>query len=237
MRFQDEGYIIKQQKYGESSLILTVVSKDHGKIVGFVKNCLHKKNLATFQLGNKISLEAYARLEENMLSLKPELMIPTAVNFLISPNKLKVLGSFCELSDTCLVQNENLAGFYDDIDRFFMNIHKDNWLENYTRFEFHLLDFLGIGLDLSKCAVTGSRNNLQYVSPKSGKAVSAEAGKGYESRLFKYPAFIFDNHIPQRQEIFNTLQLTEFFLKKNFFAAHDLKFPNNRDNLLHNLKL
>jgi len=237
MRFQDEGYIIKQQKYGESSLILTVLSKNHGKIVGFVKNCLHKKNLATFQLGNKISLEAYARLEENMLSFRPELMIPTAVNFLISADKLKVLGALCELSDTCLVQNENLAGFYEDIDRFFMNINKSNWLENYTRFEFHLLDFLGIGLDLSKCAVTGSKDNLLYVSPKSGKAVSAEAGRGYEPRLFKYPTFIFDNHIPQSQEILNTLRMTEFFLKKNFFAAHDLKFPNNRDNLLHNLKL
>ena len=238
MRFQDEGYIIKQQKYGESSLILTVLSKNHGKIVGFVKNCLHKKNLATFQLGNKLSFEAYARLEENMLSLKPELKLPTSVYFMASSTKLNALGALCEMSDVCLMQNERLDNFYEKIDAFFMNITKINWFEYYARFEFALLGFLGIGLDLSKCAVTGDTKNLRYVSPKSGKAVSEEVGKAYAAKLFSYPQFLFDNNVSAKiDDLQSLLTMTEFFLKKNFFDVHDLKFPNNRGSLLHNLKL
>ena len=237
MRFQDEGYIINQKKYGESSLILTILSKNHGKTAGFVKNCLHKKNLATFQLGNKVSFEAYARLEENMLSFKIELLQPSAVNFIVSEEKIRVLGSLCELCNSCLMQNEKLDNFYVLIDRFFNGINNDNWLENYAKFELYLLDFLGVGLDLSKCAVTGSTQNLCYVSPKSGKAVSKEIGAPYAARLFAYPTFAVKNYEANKKEIYDSLKMTEFFLKKNFFTAHDLKFPNNRDNLLHNLKI
>ena len=236
MQFDDEGYIIKQQKYAENSLILTVVSKNHGKIVGFVKNCMHKKNLATFQLGNKIKFSAYSRLEENMLSLKPELQIPTAIYFLMDARKLEVLSALCGLCNSTLMQNEPLAGFYNRIDKFFMEIAKDNWLANYAKFEYYLLDFLGIGLDLQKCAVTGKTENLQYVSPKSGKAVCGEIGKAYADKLFKYPKFLFETQNDKgKSEIYDLLKMTEFFLKKNFFAAHDLKFPNNRGSLLKKL--
>ena len=84
MKFQDEGYIINLRKYGESSLILTVLTREHGKLVGFVKHCLNKKNLAVFQLGNLVAVDVYARLDENMPSLRVELISPTAVNFMDS---------------------------------------------------------------------------------------------------------------------------------------------------------
>lgn len=60
MQFRDEGYIIGLRKHGESSLILTVLTRNYGKITGYVKNCLHKKNLGTYQLGNSVTIEAYA---------------------------------------------------------------------------------------------------------------------------------------------------------------------------------
>lgn len=232
MKFQDEGYIINLRKYGESSLILTVLTREHGKLVGFVKHCLNKKNLAVFQLGNLVAVDVYARLDENMPSLRVELISPTAVNFMDSSAKLQTLTAFCGLANACLPELANLENFYDLVSNFFNLIDEDNWLTNYALFEFYLLDFLGIGLDLSCCAVTGQTENLAYVSPKSGKAVSAEAGEIYKDKLFLYPHFVMQNrNNPKPEELRNLLRMTEFFLRKNFFNSHGLKFPESRANL------
>ncbi len=220
------------RRHGERSLILTVLTQGHGKVVGFVKNCLTKKNLSTYQLGNLVELEAWARVDENMLLLKVELLAPTAVNFIADGRKLQVLSSLCSLCNTCMPELQAPDSLYQHIERFFNLIDEDNWLASYCYFEFYLLDFLGVGLDLSECAVTGATNNLAYVSPKTGRAVCAEAGEPYKERLYKFPQFILSrNYAPSPQEIRNLLDLTGFFLYKNFFAVHGLKFPECRDSL------
>ena len=128
------------------------------------------------------------------------------------------------------------AAYYDE--SFFGLINQKNWLANYAFFEFHLLDFLGISLDLSECSATGTTENLRYVSPKTGKAVCAEAGEPYKDRLFSFPQFIVEqNYEPSPEEIRDLLKMTEFFLQKNFFQTHGLKLPPNRANLLENLEL
>lgn len=238
MQFQDEGYIIDQRKHGERSLILTVLTRQHGKIIGYVKNCLTKKSLGIYQLGNHISIDAYARIEENMWSLKVELAEPCAVNFMGDFNKLSTLSAFCSLTKDTLPQEDNLERFYYYIESFFSFINEENWLAHYAYFEFYLLEYLGIGLDLSECSATGAKEDLRYVSPKTGKAVCAQAGEPYKDRLFTYPKFIIQqNYTPQRTEINDLLKMTEFFLRKNFFQTHGLKFPENRANLLSTLRL
>ena len=238
MQFTDEGYIINIRKHGENSLILTVLTRFHGKLVGYVKGGHSKKNLGVYQPGNLISLDAYARLEENMLSFRTELLRPSAVNFIGDAAKLSVLTSFCELANACMPEKVDLERFYCLVDSFFNFIGEDNWLVHYSYFEFYLLDFLGIGLDLSECSATGQTENLRYVSPKSGRAVCAEAGEPYKDRLFRFPRYIVDkNYRPEITEVADLLRMTEFFLNKNFFQTHNLKFPKNRANLLHNLGL
>lgn len=238
MQFQDEGYIINLRRHGERSLILTVLTRNHGKLVGYVKNCLTKKNLGIYQLGNQITVDAYARLEENMWSFRVELSSPCSVNFLSDARKLAALSSLCALCNEALPESENLERFYYYIDSFFNLINEDNWIAHYSYFEFYLLDYLGVGLDLTECSATGTTENLRYVSPKTGKAVCAEAGEPYKNRLFAYPAYIVEqNYRPQEAEIIELLKLTGFFLFKNFFQTHGLKFPENRANLLSNLGL
>lgn len=237
MQFQDEGYIINLRKHGEKSLILTVLSKNNGKITGYVKNCLTKKNLGIYQLGNLVAVDAYARVEDNMLSFKVELSAPYAVNFISSPLKLEALSSFCALCNSCMPENENLERFYYYVDSFFNFISEDNWVTHYSYFEFYLLDYLGVGLDLSECSATGTTENLKYISPKTGKAVCEEAGLPYKDRLFAFPLYIVDkNYHPEPAELLDLLRMTEFFLNKNFFQIHNLKFPSNRANLGVNLR-
>ncbi len=237
MNFTDEGYIINIRKHGERSLILTVLTQAHGKVIGYVKNCLSKKNLSTFQLGNLIQINAYSRLETNMPSMRVELISPFATFFMQSEEKLQVLSSFCSLANTCIPELENLRDLYVFVDDFFKQINEDNWITNYSYFEFYLLEFLGVGLDLSECSATGTKENLTYVSPKTGKAVCAEAGEPYKNRLYLYPHFILDKGIiPNKQELKDALNMTGFFLNKNFFAVHDLKFPQCRVNLANIVK-
>ncbi len=238
MKFEDEGYIINIKKHGESSAILSVLTRKNGKVVGFVKNALSKKNLSTFQLGNKVKIEAYARVDENMLSLKVELISPDTVNFLNNSQKLETLASLCSLSNICMPEQMPIDMLYQYLEKFFIDINQENWLSNYAYFEFYLLDFLGISLDLSECSATGTTKNLYYVSPKTGKAVCKEAGAPYQNRLFLYPHFIVNkNFFPSAEELKNLLKMTEFFLNKNFFQTHSLKFPPSRANLLSNLGL
>jgi len=238
MKFTDEGYIINTRKYGESSLILTVVTRSHGLLSGFVKGGMSKKNLGIYQIGNQISLEAYARIEENMLSFKVELISPSAVNFLNSPQKLSALSALCSLLNECLPEKEPLERFYYYLDSFFQLINEDNWITHYCYLEFYLLEYLGIGLDLTECAATGTTEHLSYISPKSSKAVCAESGEAYKDKMFLYPHFIVDkNYAPSLMEMADLLKMTEFFLNKNFFQTHNLKFPKNRATLLANLGL
>ncbi|MBO7556336.1 MAG: DNA repair protein RecO [Alphaproteobacteria bacterium] len=238
MQFRDEGYIINLRKYGEKSVILTIVSKNHGLLKGFVRSALSKKNLGIYQLGNKIAIDSYARLESNMPSLKIELIKHNAVNFMQNSQKLAALSGLCSLCLSCLPENENLERFYYYIDSFISLIDQPNWLTHYAFFEFYLLEHLGIGLDLSCCADSGSKENLEYISPKSGKAVCAQSGAPYKDKLFLYPHFIVDkNYTPHSSEVAELLRMTEFFLNKNFFQIHSLKFPENRANLLQNLGL
>ncbi len=239
MQFSGEGYIIKVQNHGEKSAIITLVCPEHGKVVGFVESARSKKNLGIYQIGNYISFNAYARVAENMLSLKGvELARSYVPAFLANTDKIEALSSMCQLLNVCVAENDDLGKLYETVDDFFTHIHLENWLVYYSFFEFYLLEFLGIGLDVNECAVTGKHQDLSYISPKTGRAVCAQVGEPYKDRLYGYPHYIIDrNYQPQSQEIANVLTMTGAFLNKNFLRQHNLQLPENRGNLLKVFKL
>ena len=206
MKFVDEGYIIGVRRHGESSAILTVLSREHGKICGYVKSGFSKKNLAVLQIGNLIKVDAWSRVDDNMLSLRIEMIKPYAVNFMSSATKLEGLNSFCSLCNICIPELQPVDRLYDFAADFINLVDEENWLTNYCFF------------------------------PKSACAVSYSVGLAYQDKLFKFPYFIKENRRdPTLDEMRNLLQMTEFFLNKNFFAIHNLKFPNCRVNLGKNL--
>ena len=239
MQFSEEGYIIKVRKHGEQSAIVTLVCPNHGKVVGYVKGALNKRGLGVYQVGNYVSFNAYMRLEENMPSLRGvELLHSHTADFVLNNDKIEALVSMCRLLDECVAQNDDLGVFFNAVDDFFKHINDKNWLVYYSFFEFYLLEFLGIGLDISECAVTGKRTDLRYISPKTGRAVCAEVGAPYKDRLFAYPQYIVEhNYMPQNTEVAEVLAMTGSFLEKNFLTQHNLKLPENRANLLNPIKM
>ena len=230
---KDEGYVLNAKKYGEKALIVTLFTLNQGKITGYVSDGTNKKNRGLFQPGNKLFFEASARLEENMRRLfRTELIEPNAVNMMTDIKKLQLMTAVLPMFTRLLNENEETLQLYQTAARFFTAKTLKQMLTYYAFFEFHALDYLGIGLSLDCCAVTGQTEGLYYVSPKTGKAVCREVGAPYHDRLFLYPHFVVDNNQnPSYEEIFNVLKITEFFLKKHFFAFHNLLLPKSRANL------
>lgn len=233
MIVKDEGYVLSACKYGEKSLIVTLFSLSHGKITGFVADGLNKKNRGLFQVGNKLFFEASARLEENMRRLfRLELLEPNAVLMMNDFKRLELMTSVVPMMLRLLNENEEAWLLYETAGKFFKSKNVKEMLFHYAFFEFYALEYLGLGLSLDCCAVTGQTEGLTYVSPKTGKAVCREVGEPYHDRLFDYPHFIVDkSDTASYVEIFNVLKMTEFFLYENFFKFHSLLLPQSRANL------
>lgn len=233
MKFEDDGYIVNVRKYGEKSLILTAITENHGKISGFAKNAYSRKTAGIYQIGNKIRIDYYSRVDENLGAIKCELINPLSVNFLSDAKRLNILGSFCSLINLCIPEQEILGDFYTYSEKILNHLAIDNdFSKIYCLWELNLLEYLGIAIDLSSCAATGVVDNLMYISPKSARAVSSEAGAPYKDKLFNLPQFYLDENSDYKdQDILESLSVCECFLKKNFFETHNLRFPAIRERL------
>jgi DNA repair protein RecO (recombination protein O) len=97
-----------------------------------------------------------------------------------------------------------------------------------ARFEFDLLADLGFGLDLAACASTGATDDLIYVSPRSGRAVSRTAGAPWADRLLRLPGFLGGGAQPQGTELADGFALTGFFLIRHAFEPRGLPLPEAR---------
>ena len=233
MIIKDQGYVLSAKKYSEKALIVTLFTLNKGKITGFVSDGLSPKNRGLFQTGNKLFFEASARLEENMRRLfRIELVEPNAVMMMTDIRRLELMTAVLPMMIRLLNENEEAPMLYETASHFFNAPNIKEMLKWYAYFEFYALEYLGLGLSLDCCAVTGQTEGLAYVSPKTGKAVCREIGAPYHDRLFAYPHFIVDKkQSPSYEEIFNVLRMTEFFLRENFFKFHNLQMPLSRANL------
>ncbi len=236
MKFNDEGIIINQKNYGENSLIVKVFSKQHGAYRGFVRSAKSKKNNTIFQIGNLISFEFRSRIEENLGQFfLVDLAASYCSKIIFDKLKINCVSSLFSMLDTFFLERENHEALFFQLENFLQKISKENIsnkviIADYVRLELEILRHLGYGLDLSSCAATNSTTNLTFVSPKSARAVSSEAGKPYQSKLLRLPEFLISNDDRQNdQDISNDyllegLNLSGFFLKK--FLREENVFGN-----------
>jgi DNA repair protein RecO (recombination protein O) len=107
---------------------------------------------------------------------------------------------------------------------------RDIWPALLVRWELGLLDELGFGLDLGRCAVTGSSEDLVYVSPKTGRAVSREAGEAYRDRLLVLPDFLKGSQAstPELSDILAGFELTGHFLARHILEPRGVAAPESR---------
>src|SRR5690606_30126375 len=88
------------------------------------------------------------------------------------------------------------------------------WAVALVRYELLLLAELGFGLDLAECVATGAREGLIYVSPRTGRAVSAAGALGHEHKLLPLPPFLLAGGEAGWPDIFTGLTLTGHFVRQ-----------------------
>lgn len=230
MEWSEEGIIVGTRRHGETDVILEVLTAGHGRHLGLVKGGRSRRLRPILQPGNTLSLTWRARLHEHLGNFRVEPIVERSAMLIASPLGafgLALAGAHLRLlpeRDPHPRLYEALWLMLDQFDRPALAA------EMMARFEVLLLDELGFGLDLESCAATGSRDDLIYVSPKSGRAVSREAGEPYRERLLPLPAFLAGpptgRAAPARlQEAF---LLTGYFLERHVFAAKGEGLPEVR---------
>ena len=237
MKWTDKGIVLSTKKHGETSIIVDLLTENHGRHLGFVRGGNSKKLRGTLQTGNLIQAYWQARLVEQLGYFKCELSEGFAAKFMRDPLKLSALSSACALTKSTLAEHEFQKSVFDGLLALFFSFEHDNWQSAYVKWELGLLGEIGYGLDLTTCAKTGQNDQLTYVSPKSGRAVSLTAGEPYKKKLLLLPQFLLHpGKSGTANEINNGLKLTGYFLYNKVFKQTGQKLPNSRYRLVERLQ-
>jgi DNA repair protein RecO (recombination protein O) len=235
MEWSDEGIVVGVRRHGEANAIVDVMTVGHGRHLGLVRGGGGSRLRPVLQPGNTVAVVWRARLDEHLGHYAVEGLRLRAAAFLSVPHALYGLTHLCALMRLLPERDPHpaLLGALDAILDTFGEPEKA--AVQIARFELQLLAELGFGLDLQECAATGVRDNLIYVSPKSGRAVSREAGAPWHDRLMRLPAFLSDDReVPgiARDEITDGFALTGFFLSRHVLEPRGDTMPEARSKFL-----
>ncbi len=237
MKWQDEGIVLKVVKLGEYDGIVTIFTKNHGKRSGMVKAAYSKKIRPLVQLGNALHVIYRSRLDEQLGFYRIELISNYAVNVLTHSGKLNALKSATAIIDASIHFDQTLEFAYGLFRSLLISLSSESWASAYCRWEISLLGELGVGIDLSKCVVSGRVDNLMFVSPKSGSAVCGEKGEPYANKLLALPSFLINETSADAvkitgQDISNSLRLSGFFIAKAHAQQSSKPLPCSRESLV-----
>ncbi|QFU16608.1 DNA repair protein RecO [Microvirga thermotolerans] len=231
MQWTDQGIVLGVRRHGETSVILELMTREHGRHLGLVHGGRSKTLKPVLQPGNTVQATWRARLDEHLGSFQVEGLAMRAAHFMGSPLALYGLATMAHLL-RCLPERDPHPALYETLSVLVDHLDdRDLAPALFVRFELAMLAELGFGLDLSSCAATGARSDLIYVSPKSGRAVSAAAGEAYKDRLLRLPGFLIGQtraNRPRGSDIRDGFALTDFFLHQNVFDPRGQPAPEER---------
>jgi DNA repair protein RecO (recombination protein O) len=238
MEWSDEGVILSVRPHGESAAVLELFTRQHGRHLGLVHGGRSRKLRPVLQIGNHVDAGWKARLADNLGHFSVELRKGFAALLMEDAPALTALTSMAALA-RLLPERDPHPNLFE-ITQFVLGFLDDRpvWPALVVRWELALLDELGFGLDLSSCAATGQSTDLVYVSPKSGRAVSAEAGEPYRDRLLTLPLFLRAGTSGPvgTADVMAGLALTGHFLNTRVLFPRDMQMPDARDRLLSYLR-
>ena len=215
MDFTDTGFVLSARRHGESDIILSCLTHEHGRHLGLVKGGAGRKNRPAFEIGNQLSVNWRARLSEQLGYFQAELIEANIAHLIDDADRLAAMSAAAAVIDATLPEREPHQDVHDDFAVLVQGLVTavPDWAGLYLRWELKLLADLGFGLDLSRCAVTGATADLIFVSPKTGRAVSREGAGRYAERLLPLPAFLLkDNLTTDATSLAQGLRLTGHFI-------------------------
>ena len=234
MQWSDEAVVLSARKHGETAAITTLMTRLHGRHAGLVRGGAGRRVRGVLQPGNQVAATWRARLAENLGSFSCELVRARPAALMTEPLGLAGLSAACALIDTALPEREPYEPLFESLSDLLGRIERAaDWPADYVRWEVGLLRHLGFGLDLGSCAVTGTTEDLAYVSPNSGRAVTARAAAPYRARLFELPGFLAGGEWDgSTQPISAGLALTGYFLERHVFDPQGTRLPASRTRLM-----
>ena len=229
MEWTDDGIVLGTRRHGEANAIVEVMTRDHGRHLGLVRGGGGTRLRPVLQPGNTVRVVWRARLDEHLGNYVVEPVRLHGASQLAASHVVygvTHLAALCRLlpeRDPHPDVHDRLAAILDRLD------DPQGAAAEMVRFELQMLAELGFGLDLETCAATGAPDDLGYVSPKSGRAVSRVAAAPWQDRLFRLPAFLSDAITPSLDDIADGFTLTGFFLVRHVLEPRGLAFADARE--------
>jgi DNA repair protein RecO (recombination protein O) len=232
MEWTDEGIVLGSRRHGEANAILEVMTRAHGRHLGLVRGGASSRQRPVLQPGNVVRAVWRARLDEHLGHYTVEPVQLHAASLLAASHVVygvTHLAALCRL----LPERDPHPEVHDWLSAVLLEL--DDPLAaaaELVRFELRMLAELGFGLDLSVCAATGNDDDLGYVSPKSGRAVSRGAGEPWHDRLLRLPSFVMDKPepgAPSPSDLADGFALTGFFLARHVLEPRGLVFADARE--------
>lgn len=221
MRVKDQGFVIAIRNYGENSILLKVFCREKGICRGFINGANSQKMRTIIQLGNLISFEIFYRNDDALGSFsRLDIVESFCGKILFDQLRLSCALSALAMIDEFFLEHVQFQDLFAKLHKFFNEltnpIHADEEIiADYIRFELLILKVLGYEIDLSSCVATGCSQNLSYVSPKSARAVSYEAGKIYAHKMLILPQFLVNDKAQIGiLDLYDAMKLSEYFVQK-----------------------
>lgn len=235
MEWTDEGIVVGVRRHGEANAIVEVMTIAHGRHLGLVRHGAGSRLRPVLQPGNTISVIWRARLDEHLGQYAVEGLRLRAAAFLTVPYALYGLGHLCALV-RLLPERDPHPALQVELETILDSFnYPHNAAIEIARFELRMLAELGFGLDLKQCAATGAQDDLIYVSPKSGRAVSRAAGDPWQDKLLRLPAFLGAapaTNAVSAGDLAQGFALTAFFLTRHVLEPRGLALPDARGNFV-----
>jgi len=233
IEWTDEAVVLSAKPHGEGSAILTLLTAKHGRHAGLVRGGSSSRNRGLYQSGNRVAATWKARLADHLGAYACEPVAGHAAHLMDDPLKLAGLTAACAVAETALPEREPHPRVHDGLvallEAMEMPEIGDAWIGAYVSWEIGLLADLGYGLDLERCAATGRNDQLAFVSPRTGRAVSLSAGEPYRDKLLPLPRFLIGDGGGDADDLFAGLALSGFFLERHVFQTHHRHPPPARN--------
>ncbi|MFN3745581.1 MAG: DNA repair protein RecO [Hyphomicrobiaceae bacterium] len=238
MDWTDEGIILGVRPHGETASVVELLTRAHGRHLGLVHGGRSRRMRPILQAGNHVEVTWKGRLAEHLGHMAIETRRAYAAEVMDHPMPLAGLATLTALA-RLLPERDPHPSLYE-VSLFVLGFldAPDVWPALLVRWELALLEELGFGLDLTACAATGRNDDLIYVSPKSGRAVSASAGEPYRDRLLTLPPFLRGRHqgVVSPGDLAAGFALTGHFLETRILAPRGEALPEVRGRLVDMLK-
>jgi len=230
MEFEDDAFVLSARAHGESGSIVELLTRAHGKYAAHVAGGGSRKMRAFLQPGGQVTTRYRARVADQLGSAALEPMGEGPAALFDEPLALAALQAAAAVAAGALPEREPHPGVYLAFEALVLSLsYAEIWPPVLVRFEAGLLQELGFGLDLSKCAVTGTPDDLAYVSPRTGRAVSRAAAEPYKERLLRLPPFLLGAQAGLAEgDVGAGLALTGHFLEAVIFNPMNRPLPPAR---------